>query len=111
MGWADVAKAAMEKAISAYEASVKVSEQLINIRDRLRDYEDRSERKLMDFEARLRDMESKSARIEGRVDGALAEAFRLAILAPENRGAVRALGSSVPAASDNGSTGSDPTQS
>lgn len=110
MSFGDIAQRAFEKAVAAYEASVRVSEILNSIRDKLRDYEDRSERKLGDFEGRLREMESRMARLEGKVDGTMAEAFRVAVLAPENRDRLHGLATAtLGQATSNGPTDGDPT--
>jgi len=79
MGWGDLARDAMNKALEAYKASVVVTERLQHLLESFRAMEGRITSNQQDFERRLREMESRVARLEGRVDAALAEAFKAII--------------------------------
>jgi hypothetical protein len=75
MGWGDVAKAAMDKAIEAYKESVIVGERLSNLLENVRAMENRTTSKLEEYERRLREMESRISRVEGEVHGGFREAM------------------------------------
>lgn len=98
MGFGDIAKEALTKALEVYEGLSKLAAVVSQIearvtdfrdetRKRLTDYEHRldnkanaiearADRKSEDFEARLRELESRMAKLEGRTSAALAEAFK-----------------------------------
>jgi hypothetical protein len=98
VGFSDVAKAAFDKALEVYEGLSKLSAvvgqidaRLVDFRDetrkRLTDFEHRlenranaietrSDRKLDDAEKRIRELESRMAQLEGKAEGALAEAYK-----------------------------------
>jgi predicted nucleic acid-binding Zn-ribbon protein len=75
MGWGDLAREAMNKALEAYKASVVIAERMQNLLESFKAMEGRLSTNQHDFEQRLREMESRVARLEGRVDAALAEAY------------------------------------
>jgi predicted nucleic acid-binding Zn-ribbon protein len=75
MGWGDLAREAMNKAVEAYKASIVLGERMQNLLESFRGMEGRLTSSQQDFERRLREMESRVARLEGRVDAALAEAY------------------------------------
>jgi hypothetical protein len=90
MGWGDVAREALSAAKDAFERVVRLEATLIAIKDAVERFEARVESnvhrqsesmrsEMRDFESRLREIERHLARTEAKVDGALAEAFRIAL--------------------------------
>jgi hypothetical protein len=88
MGWGDLAREAMNKAVDAYKASIVIGERMQNLLESFKGMEGRLINSQQDFERRLREMESRVARLEGRVDAALAEAFKVVIASSSASGIV-----------------------
>ena len=90
MGWGDVAKEALLAARDSFERAVRLEVTINAVKDAVSRFESRIENsihrqnesvrgELRDFDSRLREIERHLSKTEAKVDGALAEAFRLAI--------------------------------
>ncbi|WP_281316524.1 hypothetical protein [Polyangium sp. y55x31] len=94
MGWGDTAKAALDKALEAYKAVVRLEalmESLLKTVDaferrtneRIEAQNRQSADKLDAFERRIRELESRLASVSGKVDGGFTEAIKVVLLQPE----------------------------
>lgn len=90
MGWGDAAKEALVAAKGAFERVVRLEAMIISIKEAVESFERRIEssvhrqsestrEELRNFDARLRDIERQLSKTEAKVDGALAEAFCVAV--------------------------------
>jgi hypothetical protein len=115
MGWGDVAKEALLAAKDSFERAVRLEVTINSVKEAVSKFEARIESsihrqnesvrgELREFDSRLREIERHLSKTEAKVDGALAEAFRIAIT--QSRGEkisdVRELGKAGGADSSNG---------